>query len=51
MGYNNRDKCVQFLQADSNKRNWSTVKIIAFDAPQATDKSYTQRLELLKQRI
>jgi hypothetical protein len=46
MGYNKRDRCVQFL-AD-NKRNWNHVKIIAFDAPQATDKPYIQRLELLQ---
>jgi hypothetical protein len=49
MGYNNRQKCVDFLNTRSEYRNWEDVKIILFDAPQATDKPYTQRLEIQKQ--
>jgi hypothetical protein len=49
MGYNNRQKCIEFLQASEEKRDWSSVRIMIFDAPQATDKPYSQRLELLRQ--
>jgi DNA ligase-1 len=48
MGYNNRQQCVEFLTTMVT-RNWKSVKIMVFDAPQATDKSYAQRLELLRQ--
>jgi hypothetical protein len=47
MGPNNRSKSVDFLR--DQYRDWRSVKIIAFDAPQARDQAYTQRLEILKQ--
>jgi hypothetical protein len=47
MGYNNLDRCVDFLQKPAEQRNWQDVKIFIFDAPQATEKSYVQRLQML----
>jgi hypothetical protein len=49
MGYNRRNKCVEFL-TKKEARNWNDVKIIVFDAPQAIDKPYEQRLNILQQR-
>jgi hypothetical protein len=46
MGYNQREKCDQFLQAET--KNWKEVKIMIFDAPQVKDKPYAERLEYLK---
>jgi hypothetical protein len=50
MGPNNRDRCIQFLQADE-RRNWKEAKIILFDAPKDADKPYSKRLELLRQSM
>jgi hypothetical protein len=50
MGHNNRERCVQFIRTPKDKRDWSDVKIMIFDAPQATDKPYDQRLNFLQQR-
>jgi ATP-dependent DNA ligase len=47
MGPNKYDLCVNFLVVEV--KNWSSVKIMVFDAPQATDLSYANRLEQLKQ--
>jgi hypothetical protein len=49
MGYNSRNQVIQFMKTNQAERDWKNVKIIIFDAPQATDNSYAQRLELLKQ--
>jgi hypothetical protein len=49
MGYSGKEQCIQFLRTPNEKKNWDDVKIIIFDAPQAADKPYSQRLELLKQ--
>jgi hypothetical protein len=49
MGYNNKERCVKFLHSNPENRNWEDVKIIAFDAPQVTDKPYSERLALLNQ--
>jgi hypothetical protein len=38
---------VQFVRG--NQRDWTNVKIIAFDVPSAKDTVYSERLELLKQ--
>jgi hypothetical protein len=46
MGYNTRQLAVDFVQ---NPIDWTNVKIIAFDAPQAIDKPYSERLNILKQ--
>jgi hypothetical protein len=46
-----REKCNEFLLATDEKRNWKDIKITIFDAPQATDKPYSTRLELLHQRM
>jgi hypothetical protein len=50
MGYNNLKKCEAFIHSNEGQKNWNDVKIIAFDAPQATDIPYAQRLELLRKR-
>jgi hypothetical protein len=49
MGYNNREQCIKFLRSSYSKRDWKGVKILIFDAPGATDKPYSQRLELLQE--
>jgi hypothetical protein len=48
MGYNNVERCIQFLRTKSNNRNWKEAKIIIFDSPGATDKPYYERLNLLQ---
>jgi hypothetical protein len=48
MGYNNKQECIDFVQTSESQRNWKDVKIMIFDAPQSTDKPYSQRLELLQ---
>jgi hypothetical protein len=49
MGYNKREDCIRFLNSPNETKDWNTVKIMIFDAPQSPDLSYSQRLELLKQ--
>jgi hypothetical protein len=49
MGHNKRQQCVEFVQTKDELRNWKDIRIMIFDAPQSTDKPYSQRLELLKQ--
>jgi hypothetical protein len=49
MGYNNREKCVQFLHSTNAERDWKDVKIMIFDSPQVADKPYSQRLAFLQQ--
>jgi hypothetical protein len=46
MGYGKREECIQLLK--NKKQDWKNVKIIAFDAPQMGDTSYTERLAFLK---
>jgi hypothetical protein len=48
MGYNNLNSCAEFFRT-KNERNWKDVRIKVFDAPNAVDKPYRQRLELLQQ--
>jgi DNA ligase-1 len=50
MGPNNRHKCEEFI-LNSNNRDWSKVKIVAFDSPQVTDMPYTERLRTLQNGI
>jgi hypothetical protein len=47
MGYNNANKCIQFLQ--SNQSDWTNVKILVFDTPQLVDKPYSERWNFLQQ--
>jgi hypothetical protein len=49
MGYNKQHQCQEFLMKE--ERNWKEVKIVAFDAPQMTDKPYSERLAYLRQNI
>jgi hypothetical protein len=48
MGHNTRQKCIEFIQSKNENRNWKDVKIMVFDAPQSTDKPYSQRLSILQ---
>jgi hypothetical protein len=48
MGHGNRDQCVDFIKQED--RNWNSIKILIFDAPQETDVPYSKRLKLLEQR-
>jgi hypothetical protein len=48
MGYNSREKCEWFVEKPTDE-GWKDVKIIAFEAPQAKDKPYSERLNLLRQ--
>jgi hypothetical protein len=47
MGINNYVQCINFLK--NAERDWTNAKIIVFDAPQATDIPYSQRLNILHQ--
>ena len=47
MGSNNYVQCINFLK--NAERDWTNAKIIVFDAPQATDIPYSQRLNMLHQ--
>jgi hypothetical protein len=47
MGYNTRQKCLDFINA--SKRDWTDVKIMVFDSYQDMDKPYAERLATLKQ--
>jgi hypothetical protein len=49
LGHNQRQDSVTFLQTPSIQRDWKNVKIMIFDTPQATDKPYSQRLEMIQQ--
>jgi ATP-dependent DNA ligase len=42
-------KCINLVL--SNSKQWDGVKIIAFDAPLAVDKTYEERLQILRQSI
>jgi hypothetical protein len=44
----NRQHCVTFLTTPDTAKNWKDVKIIVYDAPQMTDKPYSQRLQMLQ---
>jgi DNA ligase-1 len=48
MGYNEKQQCIDFVQTRDEKLNWEDVKIMIFDAPQAPDQPYYQRLDLLR---
>jgi DNA ligase-1 len=48
MGHNNIEQCINFLRTSKNQRDWSSVKIIIFDTPYATDLPYEQRFKLLE---
>jgi DNA ligase-1 len=48
MGYNSRDRCLEFLESSPETHNWNEVKILIFDTPEATDKPYSQRLDFLR---
>jgi hypothetical protein len=49
MGYNNRQKCIDFLK--KKQKDWSDVKIIVFDSPQEIDKPFSERLNILNQSL
>jgi hypothetical protein len=49
MVYNNSQQYADFLQAKYDNRKWNEVKIMIFDAPQAMDLPYSQRLDILQQ--
>jgi hypothetical protein len=49
MGHGQRERCIEFIRNKNGQRNWKDVKIMIFDAPQATDKPYSQRLLMLQQ--
>jgi hypothetical protein len=46
-GPNKVDQCIHLVTSNA-ENSWKDTKIIMFDAPQATDKPYIQRLELLE---
>jgi hypothetical protein len=48
MGHGKQQQCINFIRESNETRSWKDVKIMVFDAPQATDKPYSQRLELLE---
>jgi hypothetical protein len=48
MGHYSRQKCIDFIRT-TKPRDWKGVEVIAFDAPQATDKPYSDRLKLLQE--
>ena len=47
MGVGKREQCNKFV-TQRGIRDWKNVKIMIFDAPQAIDKAYSERLQLLK---
>jgi hypothetical protein len=49
MPHGSKKDCIDFIRQKDALRNWKNVKITAFDAPQATDKPYSQRLQYLEQ--
>jgi hypothetical protein len=48
MGVGRREQCNKFVTQREGIRDWKDVKIMIFDAPQAIDKTYSERLQLLK---
>jgi hypothetical protein len=48
MGHNSRQRCVEFV--NNNEEDWGDVKIVVFDTPFETDKPYSERFAILKQR-
>jgi hypothetical protein len=47
LGQQRKQESLNFLK--SSQQNWKDVKIVVYDAPQAMDKSYTERLSILLQ--